>query len=284
MPVIACPLCGKALKLPAGYAKPLARCPSCRTKFNPGEVTQVVRADSGPQADLDIDFLLKDEEPPIGSPTAGPPPSSPVVMSRPTSELPDRISELPIITVRPPRRRFWATLLGILLVFASLAGCGALLGVAIHFLGLSPFEPQHRTPEPAPALILSEKQQAAVGDAIKALARIEAAAQVGVTLTKYMELVIDAKAAVNEADRLLPGCELLTNLDEAMRAYGDAGTVWNHKIKFRSLGLKKEYGHAETIARYNLPLNENGEADRDLAMQIMWQVAATKLAAARSLQ
>jgi len=101
---------------------------------------------------------------------------------------------------------------------------------------------------------LSNKQQSAVADAIKALARIQAAVQAGVTFPKYSELVIDAKAAMNEAERLLPRGELLTNLDVAMQAYSDASTVWNHKIP-HGVPLSKGYGHGEIMTRYNLPID-----------------------------
>src|SRR5207249_11501881 len=88
---------------------------------------------------------------------------------------------------------------------------------------------QERNARTNPPLILTQKQKAAAADAIKALARVEAAVQVGVNFQKYMELVIDAKAAVNEADRVVPSGDILTELSGAMEAYSDAGTVWNHK-------------------------------------------------------
>ena len=82
----------------------------------------------------------------------------------------------------------------------------------------------------------------------------------------------------------------MTALTEAIDAYRDAGTVWNHKIQW-NFGLSKDLGHGGIIARYNLPLKEKDylgrkekEADPDLAMQLIWAVGAKKLAAARSLQ
>jgi hypothetical protein len=133
------------------------------------------------------------------------------------------------------------------------------------------------------APLLSEKQKAAASDAIKAIGKIEAGAQVGVNFQQYGQLVIDAKAVVNEAMQILPSGELLTNLEEAMDAYKDARTVWNHKIQFSSLGLKKEYGQGELIERYALPLNEQKVADPELAMQVMWAVGAERLTIARAL-
>src|SRR5207253_2435051 len=100
-----------------------------------------------------------------------------------------------------------------------------------------------------PPVVLTEKQKAAAADAIKALGRIEAAVEVGVNHQQYGQLVIDAKAVVNEAERTLPSGELLTALTETIDAYRDAGTVWSHKIRFDHLGLSKEFGHGELIAR-----------------------------------
>lgn len=284
MPAIACPICGKLLKLPRGYAKPRARCPFCHGQFAVANAAPFERPAPTAAPEPDIDFLLLED---AAEKEAAEMPL-PVVRSTADEDPPLNGNEVvPVVTVPPrPRRRFLATPIGVLVVLAPLAIGVPIVVFAPHLFGLWTVEPNNSTPEPAPPPILSEKQKAAVGDAIKALARIEAAVQVGVNFQKYTELVIDAKAAVNEADRLLPDCELLTSLDESMRAYGDAATVWNHKIKYSSVGLlEKAYG--AVIDRYNLPLREkNGrmEASPDVAMQVMWHVAATKLAAARILQ
>jgi hypothetical protein len=142
--------------------------------------------------------------------------------------------------------------------------------------------------KPAKEQPLTERQKAAAADAIKALARIEAAVQVGVIYQQYGQQVIDAKAVVNETARVLPQGEMLTNLSNCMDAYRDAGSVWNFKIQFPTLALMKELGHGEIIERYKLPLRtvkrKNEEiASPDEAMQIMWRVGAEKLAKARSL-
>jgi hypothetical protein len=55
------------------------------------------------------------------------------------------------------------------------------------------------------------QHNAAADEAIKALRKIDAATQVGVNLTTYNELLIEAK--VNEADRTLPDGDLKTDLD-----------------------------------------------------------------------
>jgi hypothetical protein len=105
---------------------------------------------------------------------------------------------------------------------------------------------------------LNEKQKAAAMDAIKALGRIEAATEVGVNYQQYGQLVIDAKAVVNEAERILPAGSLLTNLREAMDAYRDAGRDWDRKIRYSSLTFEE-------------------------SMQWNWRSGANKLAKARRL-
>src|SRR5262245_18221992 len=84
---------------------------------------------------------------------------------------------------------------------------------------------------------LTEKEKEAAAAAIKALERVKAATQVGVNFQRYGELVIDAKSAVNEAERVLPDGDLRFYLSRAVRAYTDANTVWNDKIRFSHVGV-----------------------------------------------
>jgi hypothetical protein len=141
------------------------------------------------------------------------------------------------------------------------------------------------TPETPPRPKLTDKQKTAVADAIKALGKVEAAIQVGVNKQQYGQLVIDAKAAVNEAVRSLPSGELSTALTEAIDAYRDAGTVWNHKIRWDSIGLGQNTGDGAIITRYDLKATRtDGRVDEDYAMQKIWVVATAKLAQVRSLQ
>jgi hypothetical protein len=147
-------------------------------------------------------------------------------------------------------------------------------------------EVSERLPQPEnvpTTLSLTEKQKTAAADAIKALGKVEAAVEVGVNFQRYSELVIDAKAAVNDAERALPTGEPLASLREAMGAYADGVTVWNHKIQFGGLGLKEEFGHGEIIARYKLPLNEKKRASEDVALQVIWAAARKATERARSL-
>jgi len=166
------------------------------------------------------------------------------------------------------------------------AGLLVLAGVLTYFLW--PTAANKGQPQP-PRVWLTEKQKSAAADAIKALGRVEAAVQVGVNFQQYSQLVIDAKAVVNEAERTLPAGEMRNNLTEATDAYKDAATVWDHKIQFPSLGLMKDLGDGEIISRYKLPLapdptDNKLQANPNLAMQVIWAVGAKKLATARSLQ
>jgi hypothetical protein len=133
----------------------------------------------------------------------------------------------------------------------------------------------------ADAIKALEKQKAAATDAIKSLGKIKAAVEVGVNLRQYSQLVIDAKAAVNEAEGTLPAGEMLITLKSAIDAYRDALTVWNHKY----LGVTK-VADPELFSRYKLETDKSAPgsgADTILALKIIWRVAATKLAKARSL-
>jgi hypothetical protein len=152
------------------------------------------------------------------------------------------------------------------------------------------------------------KKEAA--DAIKALDRVKAAVEVGVTFQKYGELVIDAQTAVNDAKRALPDGDLVANLSGAVQAYKDVVTIWNFKIQHPEVKLHDDVGFKEINARYSLKkllkgvLEANGELKKikenrknlglsdeyelspepDWAMQIIWAVAGEKLANARRLQ
>ena len=63
-------------------------------------------------------------------------------------------------------------------------------------------------------------------DAVKALRKLEAASQVAASREQFGALVIDAKAAVNTANRSLPDGELKRELNAAVLAYADALEIW----------------------------------------------------------
>jgi hypothetical protein len=159
--------------------------------------------------------------------------------------------------------------------------------------------------------LFARNQKAAVADALKALDRIEAATQRAlapyrVNYEDYSQLVLDAQAKVNDAQRTLPSGELSRAITDAMDAYKDADRIWKYKIQFNEIPLSRGYSGREIAAiidRYRLPLTKDPNvlepdptdptnrkqkpAERihpNIAMQLIWAVAKEKLAKARALQ
>lgn len=136
----------------------------------------------------------------------------------------------------------------------------------------------------------SAAQQTAAHNALTALKRVQAATQVGVNHQQYGQLVIDAKAQVNEAARVLPDGELKGALTGAMDAYADAAQSWGFKVSTRSLDPRTEPG-VTLMRKYNLKvLNACAQCrepleylSEDGAMQAAWAVANTHLDRAASL-
>jgi hypothetical protein len=289
MPIeIACPSCAALLRAPDKLAGKQAKCPKC------GKPVPV----PAPSQDVDVDLICgHPEDVPVDDDTA--------------DEVIDDLQDDEPIVRRGRRQEKSGKLLWMALPLGGLAciTVGIVIGVAITFFVMTDRKerlPQvveqasksnnKETAEEKRATVkanqqskesskappgLTEKQKTAAADAVKALGRIEGAVQVGVNFKRYGELVGDAKAVVNEAERTLPVDDLSLNLNAAMLAYGDANTVWNEKIQHGILGLRQEF-HGEIIARYDLhPRGQEG--DHDVAMQTMWVVGAKAVANARNL-
>lgn len=75
-------------------------------------------------------------------------------------------------------------------------------------------------------MLLSSACSGTATSALTALKKIQAATEVGVSYQQYSQLVVDAKAAVNDATSNLPDGELKAELQAAMEAYVDAGEGW----------------------------------------------------------
>jgi len=133
---------------------------------------------------------------------------------------------------------------------------------------------------------LSAKQQSAADEALKALRKIEAATQVGVSYQQYGQLVIDAKAQVNEATAILPEGELKKELETATDAYSDAGRVWSAAIARElfpgdevSKYLKSKYNIE--VAR---PISDGHEREqRSAILNVIWAIGRLHLEKASSL-
>jgi hypothetical protein len=112
------------------------------------------------------------------------------------------------------------------------------------------------------------RQNEPAANALKALHKLQAATQVGVSYEQYGTLVIEAKAQVNEANRSLPTSDLQQQINQAMDAYTDAGQVWSEKLK----GHQSFAGYTEPgiswKKKYSLPND-----DVNAAMQAMWNAA-----------
>jgi len=110
-------------------------------------------------------------------------------------------------------------------------------------------------------------------DAVAALQKLQAATQVGVNYQTYGQLLIDAKAKVNDAMKSLPDGELKTEINGAMDSYADAATVWGRKIEGHSLYGDNSEPDKTLIAKYSIPLDDHTygkTADPSKAMQIIW--------------
>lgn len=117
--------------------------------------------------------------------------------------------------------------------------------------------------------------------AVKTLEKLQAATEVGVSFSNYQALLIEAKAAVNAASRMLPPARpagddystdalkasLSDNLNKAIDSYADAQTAWDEKLHGRSLSPDKEPGKS-LIPKYKLKTSDPEEA-----MQLFWYMA-----------
>jgi hypothetical protein len=137
---------------------------------------------------------------------------------------------------------------------------------------------------------LSSKQRTAASDSLKALKKIEAATQVGVNYQQYGQLVIEAKAQVNEALSVLSDGELKKELDATMDAYADAGQAWGVKISGHGILKQNEEPGKTLISKYSLKAEVPSIAKSlgaivhsDDALQVIWGEARKHLERASSL-
>lgn len=92
---------------------------------------------------------------------------------------------------------------------------------------------------------LSADQRKKAVDAVRALEKLDAATDVGINVGRYHDLVIEAKQAVEEATRVLPGGELRSLLTEALGYHKEAAIRWEENIR---LGIRFEN---DTLVRHN---------------------------------
>jgi hypothetical protein len=80
-------------------------------------------------------------------------------------------------------------------------------------------------------LITACNKNSAATEALRALRKIEAATEVGVSYQQYGPLVIEAQAQVNEAKAKLPDGELKTLLEQTILIYAKVGELWGLQIQ-----------------------------------------------------
>ena len=137
---------------------------------------------------------------------------------------------------------------------------------------------------------LTSSQQAALDTAISDIGKIDAAIQVGVNYQQYGMLLINAKASVNEAERVIKDKSIRDLLDQTMDCYVDAAKIWSFKISSPSLVvIKPEYSESAIATKYDVtPVYINdyiGSGVRpDVLQQKIWTVASIKYAALKALR
>lgn len=132
----------------------------------------------------------------------------------------------------------------------------------------------------------SSSQKQVAGDAIRALRKIEAATQVGVNYQLYGQMVIDAKAQVNEATAKLPDGELKSELISAIDAYAEAGQAWGATISDELYPDSKLANDLK--AHYDIQIELTyGESEkkqqRSVILSTIWAVARKRVDKASSL-
>ncbi|HKG48645.1 MAG TPA: hypothetical protein VKB02_18060, partial [Pyrinomonadaceae bacterium] len=143
---------------------------------------------------------------------------------------------------------------------------------------------------------LSQQAKTTTSDALKALRKVDASTQVGVSFIQYGSLLIDAQAQVNEALPLLPNGSLKNEIKQAMEAYKDANSAWlvtNKQGFIISPAPSGLIDGKELIQKYSIPpsplsgTNDYGQyvvtVTREDALNTIWKTARKHVDRASSL-
>jgi hypothetical protein len=87
---------------------------------------------------------------------------------------------------------------------------------------------------PKPANILSPEQKQAASSAIRQLRKLSSAVKVGLNNEKYSDRLIDVKAEVEDSLSTLKTGPIKTSIENSLRAYEDAKTVWDASAESNS--------------------------------------------------
>lgn len=117
-------------------------------------------------------------------------------------------------------------------------------------------------------------------EALKDLRKVQAAVSVGTNQINYDPLLIQAKSSCEEAKRKLPGGALKTEIDQAIKAYADAGMLWS---KWRDImpdsppyqAWKAKYGIKSHSKKLTEPMPMTVVSfDPDESVPVIWSYAA----------
>jgi hypothetical protein len=145
---------------------------------------------------------------------------------------------------------------------------------------------------------LSTKQKTAAHDTLKALRKIDAAAQVGTSYQQYKQMIIEAQAAMSEASASLPDGELKNELSKAVEADNDALIAWESANNREMYGGSFFSGRVDFNAKskdgqalhekYKIEYEQKdrlmaGTYPLDVALPAIWKVAKEHLDSASKL-
>lgn len=132
----------------------------------------------------------------------------------------------------------------------SLSGSLVVVAILVIGGGHADAKTRKRTPRHVSSG-LNATQVASAKSALKELRKLKSATEVGLTLDKYSDRVIDGVASINESLTDLPSGSVKTNISNSSNAYKDALTVWQTSAQSEFISV---YVHSvDTIfKRYNI--------------------------------
>lgn len=128
----------------------------------------------------------------------------------------------------------------------------------------------------ATTINLSASARAKTEIALKALRKMKAATEIGVTLPEYSSRLIDGKVEVDEALAVLPGGFLKEELRLALEAFVDVGKAWNQMGKYSFILAQSETGWM-LAGRYGLQSDTSLQSPvffKDYFLSTIWEIAA----------
>jgi hypothetical protein len=117
-------------------------------------------------------------------------------------------------------------------------------------------------------------------NAFRSLEKIQAATEAGVNYQKYGELLIEARALVNETQLLLSDQDLKKKFESVIDAYMAASKVWSEKVKDFNEIYCVEEPYITMVTKYSLPVHKDKYGtyfEANSAIQIIWAQASIEL-------